>query len=194
MPGTQPAEPKEPNRQSDQSLIERVCAGDREAAEELFGIRLRRKIRYLAMRCSYDDLPGELYLHLTEDSCRRLRTWRGDSSLDAWVQRVAINLSIERLKKERRLVLYDPDVMAEKWGVELDLNKGLLRSDLLRAIEALDSAQERLMITLHVMQDKSIEEVAAILRVTPNNAHQIKSRAIKHLREKLMKKEGGEDA
>jgi DNA-directed RNA polymerase specialized sigma24 family protein len=45
-----------------------------------------------------------------------------------------------------------------------------------------------------VMQDKSVEEVAAILRVTPNNAHQIKSRAIKHLREKLTEKEGGEDA
>lgn len=195
MPGIQPAEPSEPNRQHDLSLIERVCAGDREAAEELFGIRIRRKISHLAKRCSYDDLPGELYLHLTEDNCRRLRTWKGDSSLDSWVQRVAINLSIQRLKKERRLVLYDPDVMAEKWGVELDFNKGLLRSDLLRAIEALSNVQERLMITLHVLQDKSIEEVATILRVTRNNADQIKRRAIKHLREKLTeKKEGGEDA
>jgi hypothetical protein len=32
------------------------------------------------------------------------------------------------------------------------------------------SVQERLMITVHVLQDKSIEEVAAILRVTRNNA------------------------
>jgi RNA polymerase sigma factor (sigma-70 family) len=191
MPGTQPAES---TRQNDRSLVERVCAGDREAAEELFGIRLRRKIRYLAVRCSYDDLFGELYLHLTEDDCRRLRTWSGEKSLDAWITPVAIHLSIERLKKERRLVYLDPDVMQERCGVEVNLDNELMRSDLLRAIESLSSAQERLMLLLHVLQDKPIEEVATKLNVTLNNAYQIKSRAIQHLREKLTEKGEDEDA
>jgi RNA polymerase sigma-70 factor (ECF subfamily) len=178
----------------DRNLVERVCAGDRDAAELLFGVRLRRRIRYLAMHCSYEDLFGELYLYLMEDDWRRLRTWRAESSLDSWLQTVAINLCIQRLKKERRLVLFDPEIMAEKWGVELDPDKALLRSDLLRAIESLSSAQERLLIMLHSIQDKPIEEVAKILHINVNNAYQIKRRAIQHLREKLTEKGEGADA
>ena len=59
---------------SDRTLVERVCADDDQALEELLGRRCRFVIRYLSQQYGYEDLQNELYVHLREDNWRRLRT------------------------------------------------------------------------------------------------------------------------
>lgn len=175
----------------DRRLVERIRAGDHSAVEALLLDRCSRSILHLSrtLGIEYEDLLGDLYLHLSDDGWRRLSQWEGRCSLPRWVELVAVRFCLDRIKKKfPRCVLFDHgslSLVAETPtngdAVRLEARRG----EVLRAVNELSSAQERQLILMHCIMEVEIAESAKALNVTTQNAYQIKSRALKHLREIL---------
>jgi len=86
----------------DAVLVQEVCAGDDAAAERLFVDVCGQVIECLSKRFDYEDLLVDLYIHLSADNWRRLRTWRGESSIQAWITQVALRLCYQHVTRNSR--------------------------------------------------------------------------------------------
>jgi len=79
-------------------LVNRTCNGDRAAAERLFTVVLGPTIAAISRYWRCEDLPDELFVHLSENNWRRLRTWSGKANLKSWIRIVARRLSVQMVK------------------------------------------------------------------------------------------------
>ncbi len=173
--------------QADRELRDRLCSGAPAAVHELLELRCGAMLGFLAFKFGFEDLKGELLLHLQVDQWRRLRTWKGESSLKTWVETVATRICLRRVKERRRFV------PLEEWNeLEVAVNRDrneqegmLARRDLLKAMALLPSDQERRLLALHALQGLPLAEVAQLMGITRGNADVIKHRAVKHMRQAL---------
>jgi len=154
--------------------------------------------RYLALRARgrldlADDLTHEVFLALLGDDGRRLRHFEGRNgcSFTGWLRVVAVRLTIDMLRRERRLVSLDDDgpamtdlrraLRSEGGDPELGVQGHETATRLAGAIASL-GPKDRLLVELHLVRGASLPAVAAALGVTANAAYVRKSRVLERLR------------
>lgn len=81
---------------TDQLYFDGIISGDQSVIEEFFYRKMQNAIQYWNHRLwngrmQFEELVSELYLYLVENDCRRLRLFKGESSLSTWVNKVAKN-------------------------------------------------------------------------------------------------------
>ena len=194
-----------PDTWADREIVEAICGGSPVADDALVFLLFElcgRQIRYLAHRFEYDedDLRQDLCLHLLgkDSTWRVLRTWQGQSSLRTWIVAVATRIC---LNQKRKIVqggmqfqpLSDSDGVSRDGSSspqELEHDRKVRASQLFRAVDQLDSEAQKLMVLLHFIEERPIDEVAQMMQTTNGNASVIKHRALAKLRLLL---EGGMD-
>jgi RNA polymerase sigma factor (sigma-70 family) len=143
-----------------------------------------------------DDLTHEVFLALFRDDSRKLRTFAGrhGCSLAGWLKVVAVRLTIDRLRREARVVALDDDTPRM-----LELRRSLRSTGTdpeeamqgIEAAERLKSAvtqlgpKDRLLVELHLVRGRSLDHVAEVLGVSMNAAYVRKSRVVERLRRML---------
>jgi RNA polymerase sigma factor (sigma-70 family) len=172
-----------PQWDADRQLVDRVIGGDREAAMEFFRDYLATRLTTLIKQLKVEDLTGSLFVYLAENDWKRLRTWKGESSLATWVTRVAARFFI-RNRLDPIGVSQDKEVVDR--GLDNDPAEDLIRSEtrvaLFRAIQSLPSDKERLAIRLIFLREMSLSQVAREMKISVANLSVIKHRAVQHLR------------
>lgn len=190
---------------TDDAALAAYLGGDPLGAERLVaahGGTVRDAIaRFLALKVRgradlADDLTHEVFLALFRDDGRKLRTFAGRDgcSFAGWLKVVAVRLTIDRLRRDARLVALDDDTPRM-----LELRRSL-RSDspdpeeemqgtetaerLCRAMAQL-GPKDRLFAELHLVRGRALGEVAQVLGVTMNAAYVRKSRILERLRAML---------
>ncbi len=149
----------------DADLVRSAAAGDEEAFAELVrrhkGTVLRIASRFARDRAELEDLGQETFLRIYRD----LSSFRGDAPFDHWLSRVATHVCYDALRKRRR---EDKDVSLETLSAPVaDLGGGNVQSArqakmiLDRAMSRL-KPEERLVITLFELEDRSAREVAEL--------------------------------
>ena len=177
---------------NERNTVTRVCAGHADAAERLYELcrPVTRSLYYqlgLAGKCSEDDLLNDLFLHLVADRCHILKTWKGESSLKTWLFVVARRHFGRGLAREARykpltdeLRDLQPSRSADPADAASVTDDALIQaksvSELLRAIEKLESELERRVILMYC-NGRPPTEIAKLLGVTPGTARVIKHRA-----------------
>jgi len=180
---------------SDQALIRAVLAGDKDA----YGVLVERhgeSMFRVAFRITESEPDAE---EVAQEAF--LRGYRGLSDFDAradfrtWIYRIAVNCALQVLQKRKAqaTVQITEEFDEESHGIQLaDSGAGPERLLLDREIEhrrhaALEkmTADERLAFVLRHLEGRSIEEIAAALEVTPNNARQAVFRAVQKMRRSL---------
>lgn len=182
-----------PDREIERALVERVCANDDAAVETLLFEVCGKKISYIACRFSLEpeELFVEIYLHLREGNWRRLRTWRGESSIRAWMSEVALNYCLRRVQDRQRLVPLsngaDEAVNSSIWGLaNNEITRGVEdRVILLQAIELVNNARYRLILYWMLDGRDDIAQMASELQTTINEVYVLRSRALRSLRRVL---------
>lgn len=128
-----------------------------------------------------------------------LRKFRGDCMLSTWIYRIAINKSLEYLrkhKKNRKIIDLDEWVMAEAIGStnnyssKDDAFRSLVTSNTMeifaKALETLP-AKQRSAFILSKYKDLSQKEIAQVMKIGEKAVESLLQRAKKGLRKILIK-------
>ena len=156
-------------------MIEQVLAGDVDAYA-YFVRTYQRRVYGMALRMLRDAGEAESVAQdAFVNAYRSLAAFRGGSSFETWVMRIAVNACRDRLKR-KRLVLYfhqrrpapgeedDPvqAVHSPEPSPERLLEAKEIKAVLRRAIDAL-SPRQRIVFALKHFEERSIPEIAELL-------------------------------
>lgn len=183
----------------DSHLAERIAAGEQAAFVQLMR-RYNRKLYRTARSIVRDDAEAEDVL---QDAYllayRSLSRFRGDASLSTWLTRIVVNEAIARLRKTTRRAKVisldcdmeyaprtsEPEAAAERSDQP---DQTAMRAEARRLIERkIDDLPEafRTVFVLRVLEEMSVEDVAAALGIPEATVRTRHFRARSMLREAL---------
>jgi len=173
---------------TDENLVRRAQEGDHEAFQALVrryeSLVAGTVIGMLGNCPEADDVGQETFIRLY----RSLKNFRGESKLGTYLTRIAINLSLNELKRRKRrksLFFQKPidemhDLPDEGADAELDEDREIVQ----QAIGRLE-AKFRSVVVLRLIDGYSTEETARILKIPIGTVLSRLSRAQKKLKELL---------
>jgi len=181
--------------QSDGAAIQAVLAGDRDAFGELVRRHSRMLFR-LAFRMTgneadADDVVQDAFLR----AYQKLATFESRADFGTWIYRITVHCALDRLQRRKqddaRRVSEDYD--PEEDGVQVADSKpdpermviSMEIAELQQAAMRGLTAMERTAFVLRHLEERSTEEIAAALDVTPNTAKQSVYRAVQKVRRRL---------
>lgn len=186
--------------QADQELVEAVARGDTEAREQfvqdfgrlIFKIAATVRGQWQTNTVDVEDIVSHIHEKLLEDSCRRLRSWKGMSKLSTYVAMVARNLSIDFLRANHASPAIDlgegagavlPEPFADERESEEAAEKAGKIAALKRAIEDLPDQQRALVLMR--LEGSSLRSIAAMLDIPQGTVFVQNSRALNRLKREL---------
>ena len=149
---------------TDERLIKAAVAGDDEAFTELVR-RHKRKVFHIVARFArnnseLDDICQEIFIKIYQS----LRKYRGDAPFEHWASKIAVNSCYDALRKRQREGNEVPMEVA-------DLPAAAATSEEIRGDDAWDilkpalaklRPEDRLVITLLSLEEKSVREISAL--------------------------------
>lgn len=149
----------------EQTLITRVLDGDRAAARTLYESHVHRVHRLVYRLCGDEDLTHDLVQDVFVRAFDQLPRFRGEAALSTWLHRIAVSVTLNALRKVRRLQTREQSLegamhLAQE-GTPTDPE---LRDRLTRAIEALP-AGARTSVILHDIEGYTHVEIAGMLGI-----------------------------
>ena len=172
----------------DHDLLRGLRSGSRAALEALLD-RHERRVYNLALRmldgdaAEAEDATQDIFVEVH----RSLPSFRGQSRLDTWIHRIAVNVCLQRRRKKRlptvELADEEPAALADSDPYRFAL-AGELRAVVSSALAALPEGQ-RDVVLLHGMQGLSYAEVADVLQCPVGTVKSRLSAAFRRLRESL---------
>lgn len=173
----------------DGRLVDQARAGDGAAYEELIR-RHKRKIFGMAARIARDPLElEEIGQEVFVKAYENLASYRGDAPFGHWLARIATNTCRDYLRK-RKQRRAEVSVDLYEWMLEAPVEThGAAPEDLAALARALERLRpdERLVLTLLELEEKSVKETAYIMDISEGNVKVRAHRARKALKELLEK-------
>jgi RNA polymerase sigma-70 factor, ECF subfamily len=159
-------QPATPGGTEEQALINRVLDGDRAAARALYDAHVQRVHRLVFRLCGDEDLTHDLTQDVFIRAFEQLPRFRGEAALSTWLHRIAVSVTLNALRKVRRLQTREQslDGAAAVPDERLPVSDPDLRDRLTRAIEALSPAA-RASVILHDIEGYTHVEIAAMLGI-----------------------------
>ena len=152
---------------TDERLIQSTLAGDDEAFAELVR-RHKHKVFGIAARFARNDAElNDLCQEIFVKAYQNLKGFRGEAPFEHWVSRIAVRSCYDFLRatrRDRENVAFD----GIEIGVQPDGNVEHAR-ELLRWAMTKLSADERLVITLLELEDRSVRETAELTGWSESN-------------------------
>ncbi|MEQ7154535.1 RNA polymerase sigma factor [Brevundimonas aurifodinae] len=167
----------------DHSLVLRVARGDEAAFAGLLGrhgpVMVRLAYRMLGDRAEAEDVAQEAFLRLW----RKAPTWRdGPSGPGGWLQRVTMNLCLDRLRRRRFVVDGAAPEQVDPAASTIDQQSLIeARAQVAAAVGGLP-ARQRAALVLCYYEERSNAEAAAILGMSVSAVESLLARARRALR------------
>ena len=178
---------------TDRELIEQTLAGDGAAFATLVE-RFQRNIYRVAYAIVRDDMEADA---VTQDTFiqayTHLARFEGRSELETWLTRIAINKARDLLRRRRFVSLFtriddDEEVYLEPVDDRPDPERELMSHQLKNAIERAErklSTQQKIIFRLRHYEDRSLEEIAALLGLRAGTVRAHLFRAVHKIRKEL---------
>jgi RNA polymerase sigma-70 factor (ECF subfamily) len=168
-------------------IITEAAKGDIKAFEsiykEYFGFVANVASRIVNSADDAEDVAQEVFMAIY----RRLKTFRGESTLKTWIYRITLNTALNRAK---RMTRENKQTLEYKDGIAITqipsntddlLKKAEKEKEIVRLLDALNPDQ-RACIVLRSLEGLSYHEISEILNIPINT---VRSR-IKRARESMM--------
>ena len=151
---------------SDQLTVQRALEGDQAAMRALW-TRHAPHIDVVVRRLvGHDpDLAADVAQEVWIQIFRALPSFRGDAQFGTWAHRIAVNRTLNALRKTKRTASVEVDVEDDTVSVEPDAERGLLAASIEEAAAKL-SPGARTVFLLHDVEGYTHEEIAAELGIT----------------------------
>jgi len=149
---------------TDERLVSAALSGDDEAFGELVR-RYKRRVfsisaRYVRNSDELDDVCQEIFIKVYQN----LEKYRADAPFEHWVSKIAVNACYDALRKQRRkeneVPLDDVEfALSDTACEEIPNNEAW---EILRHALAKLRPEDRMVITLLNLEEKSIREISAL--------------------------------
>jgi len=152
--------------ESDKLTIQRAIDGDEAAMRSLWS-RHAPHIDAVVRRLvgNDNDLAADIAQEVWIQIFRALPQYRGESQFGTWAHRIAVNRTLNALRKTRRLAKIEVDVEEDTAIVESDPERSLMMQTIETAAAKL-SPGARAVFLLHDVEGFTHEEIAERLGIT----------------------------
>jgi RNA polymerase sigma-70 factor (ECF subfamily) len=191
---TEPAALKTPARVSggaERELIE-AAKLDRSRFGELYENNFERVYAYIARRVRDRDAAQDLTADVFHSALKNLGRfeWRG-APFSAWLYRIAANAIVDRSKSSGRHLASDVEVedLPDRAEAGPDMDEIEHRARLFKLVERLPRDQSK-VIVMRFAEQRSIREIASVLKRTEGAIKQLQFRGLQNLRVRLGDRNG----
>jgi RNA polymerase sigma-70 factor, ECF subfamily len=173
-------------RPADERLLIEAAQRDPARFAELYENNFERVYAYVVRRvedrAETEDLTSEVFHHALAN-LRRFE-WRG-IPFAAWLYRIAANLISDRWQqKSREQVADEPEAIEAAAAQGVEFEEVERRATLFRLVGTLPAEQRRVVV-LRFVEQKSIKEVAREIRKSEGAVKQLQFRALTTLRARM---------
>lgn len=178
---------------TDQIIVRRAIEGDERALRQLW-MQHSPHIDAVVLRlCGDRDLAADVAQEVWIQIFRALPGYRGDSQFGTWAHRIAVNRTLNALRKVRRIARIELGIEDEgvlKAG-DMPVSDAQEQSDRSFLAETIDQAVRQLapgartVFTLHDVEGYTHEEIAQELGITPGGSKSQLAKARAKLRRLL---------
>lgn len=146
--------------------IQRAIQGDEAAMRSLWSRHAPHIDAVVRRLVGQDaDLAADIAQEVWIQIFRALPQYRGDSQFGTWAHRIAVNRTLNALRKTRRLAKIETDVEEDSGVVEPDPERSLMMATIAKAAAQL-SPGARAVFLLHDVEGYTHEEIAERLGIT----------------------------
>lgn len=150
---------------TDSEIIRLACQGDERAMRVLW-TQYAPVVDSVVRRLVGDpdqaqDVAQEVWIQIF----RALPTFRGDAQFSTWAHRIAVNRTLNALRRLRRLDQMEAEIDEDSASVEHDGERSLLAATIEDAVAKLPPGA-RAVFVLHDVEGYTHEEIAAELGIT----------------------------
>ena len=189
-------------RTAEAELVRRARARDESAVRAILQANNRRLYRLARGILRNDGEAEDVVQETYVQAFTHLDDFRGDSSLATWLSRIAMNLAVGRLRRQRPGVEWTtlPPGVLEAQIIHFPLSsasgdpeRSMAQREIQRVVEhAIDELPEafRLVFVTRVIEGMNVEETAEILELKPETVKTRLHRARAMLRDNVEKKIG----
>lgn len=139
----------------------------------------------IAMTCTGSEADA---VHIVRESAykaiRDAAKVKNERYIDTWLCQILINMVMEYLNKNQRGISLEALFDVRERGQE-DINPDVSMERMLEAL----SARERIVVILHFLENKRIEEIAVILNANISTVNALLYRSLKKLGIEMMEGE-----
>jgi RNA polymerase sigma-70 factor (ECF subfamily) len=167
------------NPESDERLLVEAAQRDPRRFAELYELHFRRVYAYVIRRVERreeaEDVTSEVFHH----ALAKIKSfeWRG-VPFSAWLMRIAANVITDRWRGSRESELVSDDL--EDSAAE-DIEQCALLSQLVQGLPA----DQKRVVLLRFVEQKSIKEIASELKRSEGAVKQLQFRALEKLRAQM---------
>ena len=152
--------------ETDQLLISRAIQGD-ERALRLLWSQHAPHIDAVVRRLVGDpeqaaDIAQDVWMQIF----RALPGFRGDAQFGTWAHRIAVNRTLNALRKSRRIAKVETAIEEDTAAVEIDGDRAFLATSIEQATARLPEGA-RMVFLLHDVEGYTHEDIARELGITP---------------------------
>ena len=176
-------------KEADERLLIEAAQKDPARFAELYELNFERVYAYVVKRvrdrAETEDLTAEVF-HQALANLKRFE-WRG-IPFAAWLFRIAANLISDRWQRSGREVTGDSEIESAP-ATAAEIEEVERWATLYRLVDTLPAEQRRVLV-LRFVEQKSIKEVAQEIRKTEGAVKQLQFRAVQSLRAKMVESKG----
>jgi RNA polymerase sigma-70 factor (ECF subfamily) len=147
-------------------IIRRALDGDEGALRALWARHAPHIDMVVRRLVGHDaDLAADIAQEVWIQIFRALPSYRGDSQFGTWAHRIAVNRTLNALRKTRRLANLETEVQEDSASFEPDTDRSFLAASIEEAAAKL-SPGARAVFMLHDVEGYTHEEIAQELGIT----------------------------
>jgi RNA polymerase sigma-70 factor (ECF subfamily) len=149
--------------------IQRAIEGDERALRALWSQHAPHIDAVVRRLAGDPDLAEDIAQEVWIQIFRALPSYRGESQFGTWAHRIAVNRTLNALRRTRRLSKIESDMEEETVAVEHGGDRAMLRS-VIDAATAKLSPGARTVFLMHDVEGYTHEEIATELGITPGGS------------------------
>ena len=153
----------------DQLDLKRAMAGDERAMQRLWSQHAPHIDAVVRRLCGDPELAADISQEVWMQIFRALPSYRGDSQFGTWAHRIAVNRTLNALRKIRRIAKLEVDIEDDSAITETDTDRTFIAESIEQAMTKL-SPGARAVFVLHDIEGFTHGEIGDELGITPGGS------------------------
>ena len=154
---------------TDHLVVRRAIDGDERALRALWSQHSPHIDAVIRRLVGDPDLAADVAQEVWIQIFRALPSYRGDAQFGTWAHRIAVNRTLNALRRVRRLSQMESEIEEDSASVEHEGDRSLLMQTIEEAAAKL-APGARAVFVLHDVEGYTHEEIAESLGITPGGS------------------------